>query len=201
MLLLSETNFILDLTFEQASECERLLLLIREQGIKLVIPEYSFAEAEGNITTTMQKRCSTVDAAIGVLRQAGRSAYQNVTMLIHELEQFNVHSFTQEQPTLHNSVYHLMKNTSVIPFSAEIALRAELRGLRQLAPFKPSDRNIYESILHFARLNQTLDVAMLFLTRDKADFDVPYIYEELADLSVELFFSAGDCIRRIHELA
>ncbi len=200
VLLLSETNFILDLTFEQAPECERLLLLSREQGIRLVIPEYSFAEAEGNITMTMQKRCGTIDTAISVLRQAGRSAYRNVTMLIQELEQFNVHSFTQEQPTLHTSVYHLMKNTSVIPFSAEIAARAELRGLRQLAPFKPSDRNIYESLLHFARMNQPPDVAMLFLTRDKADFDLPYIHKELADLSVELLFSAGDCIRRIREL-
>ena len=59
---------------------------------------------------------------------------------------------------------------------------------------------MYESLLHFARLNQTSDAAMLFLTRDKADFDFPYIREELAALSVELLFSAGDCTRRIREL-
>ncbi len=63
--LLTETNFILDISFEQAPECEQLLLLTEEQGIEIIIPEYSFAEAEGNITNTLQKRTSTVDSAIG----------------------------------------------------------------------------------------------------------------------------------------
>jgi hypothetical protein len=51
MLLLTETNFLLDITFEQSPECDRLFLLTREQNIPVVIPEYSFAEAEGNIFT------------------------------------------------------------------------------------------------------------------------------------------------------
>jgi hypothetical protein len=87
-----------------------------------------------------------------------------------------------------------------IPFTADIALRAELRGLRQLAPFKRNDQIIYESILLFARENQTSNLKMLFLTRDKTDFDFPYIHKELSSLSVELFFSAGDCIRYLREL-
>ncbi|MCP4401693.1 MAG: hypothetical protein GY801_30885 [bacterium] len=87
----------------------------------------------------------------------------------------------------------------VIPFSAEISASAELRRLRQLAPFKSSDERIYESILHFARENQAPDVTMLFLTRDRSDFDHPYLHDELSELSVELLFSAGDCIRRIRE--
>lgn len=41
---------------------------------------------------------------------------------------------------------------------------------------------------------------MLFLTRDQNDFNYPYIHEELSSLSVELFFSAGECIRRIRDL-
>ncbi|HIE28857.1 TPA: hypothetical protein EYP66_16400 [Candidatus Poribacteria bacterium] len=48
--------------------------------------------------------------------------------------------------------------------------------------------------------NQAPDLKMLFLTRDKTDFDFPYIRSELAFLSIELFFSAGECIRRIREL-
>jgi len=93
----------------------------------------------------------------------------------------------------------LEEKVSVIPSSGEIAARSELRAVRQLAPFKPADRTIYESILHFVRANQTPDTRKLFLTRDKTDFGLPSIREELAALSVELFFSAGDCIRRIRE--
>jgi len=118
ILLLTETNFILDITFEQSQQCEQLLFLAREHEIQVVIPEYSFAEAEGNIGNTIQKRLSAIDSAI----------------------------------------------------------------------------------LQFARENQAPDLKMLFLTRDKTDFDFPYIRMELASLSVELFFSAGECIRRIREL-
>lgn len=182
--MLSETNFILDLTFEQAPECERLFLLTQEQGIDIIIPEYSFAEAEGNIIHTFQKRCATLDATMSMLQQAGRSAYHAVTGLLEQLEHFKRHSVEQEQPLLHAKVRHLAKITSLIPFSADIAIRAELRGLRQLAPWKPTDLNVYESLLHFVRENQSPDAVMLFLTRDRADFDAPSIHDELASLSV-----------------
>ncbi|MCP4401692.1 MAG: hypothetical protein GY801_30880 [bacterium] len=72
--LLTETNFILDIIFEQSQQCERLLTLALEQRIQFVIPEYSFAEAEGNIGNTLQKRASTIDAAVSALKQAERSA-------------------------------------------------------------------------------------------------------------------------------
>ncbi|MBM3237417.1 hypothetical protein FJZ31_14095 [Candidatus Poribacteria bacterium] len=51
--ILTETNFILDITFEQSQQCEQLLFLAREQEVQVVIPEYSFAEAEGNIRNTI----------------------------------------------------------------------------------------------------------------------------------------------------
>ena len=200
MLLLSETNFILDITFEQSPECARLVTMTEEQGIDMVIPEYSFAEAEGNITNTLQKRCLTIDAMVGVLRQSARSRYQKVSGLISELEQWKTYSLGEELAALHARMDALENIVRVIPFSGDIAAQAELRGLRQLAPGKASDRNVYESLLHFARLNQSPDAAMLFLTRDKSDFDFSYIREELAALSVELLFSAGDGIRRIREI-
>lgn len=89
---------------------------------------------------------------------------------------------------------------SIIPFTSEIGVRAEVRELRQLPPFKSSDRRIYESILHFAEKNHAPDVTMLLLTRDRNDFDYPSIHQELSAYSVELLFSAGDCIKRLREL-
>ena len=125
--LLSETNFILDLTFEQSPECERLFLLTREYKIPVVIPEYSFAEAEGNIAKTLQHRLIGIETAISILKQSARSAYHDVAALITQLHDFKA--------------------------------RSEL-----------------------------------------TDFDFPSLHDELAALSVELLFSAGDCIRRIREL-
>jgi len=200
ILLLAETNFILDLIFEQAPESERLFVLARKHDLQLIVPEYSFAEAEGNIGTTIQKRHASLDTALVALKQSERSAYHDVIPLIQQLEHFKTRSIAEEQPNLHAKIEHLAQIASIIPFSGDIAARAELRGLRRLAPMKASDRNIYESILHFAQANRSPGTQMIFLTRDIGDFDFPYLHQELAELSVELRFSAGDCIRRIREL-
>lgn len=98
ILLLTETNFILDIVFEQSEHCENLLALAKQQGIPVVISEYSFAEAEGNIGNILQKRFVTIDAAIFALKQSARSAYQDVTTLINQLDQFKVQSEQQELP-------------------------------------------------------------------------------------------------------
>lgn len=198
--LLTETNFLLDIIFEQSQECDRLFLLTREHAIPVVIPEYSFAEAEGNIAKTLQLRLTGLDTAISILKQSARSAYHDVAALIGQLRQFKAHSEAEERPFLHDRLTKLEENVSVIPFTADIVVRAELRDLRQLAPFKPSDRRIYESLLYFIATNHTPDTSTIFLTRDQADFDFPYIREELIALGVELFFSAGECIRRIREI-
>ena len=99
--MLTETNFILDITFEQSQQCERLLSFALEQEIPVVVPEYSFAEAEGNIGNTLQKRFAAIDTAIAALKQSARSAYQDVTTLINRLEQFKVQSEEEERPVLH----------------------------------------------------------------------------------------------------
>ena len=200
ILLVTETNFILDITFEQSQQCERLLTFAQDHEISLIIPEYAVAEAEGNIGNTLQKRFDALDSAISALKQSARSAYQKVSPLIEQLEAFKVQSEHEERPLLHTKITMVEEHASIIPFTPEIAIQAELRGLRQLPPFKTSDRCIYESILHFTRENSAPDVIMLFLTRDRNDFDYPTIHQELAAYSAELRFSAGDCIKRLREL-
>ena len=198
--LLTETNFLLDIAFDQSPECKRLFFLAQEQNIPIIVPEYSFAEAEGNIAKTLEQRLAAIDTTIGILKQSARSAYQDVAALLAQLHAFKARSDAEERPLLHLKLAKLEEHVSVIPFSAKIGARAELRGLRQLAPWKPTDRNVYESLLHFVRKNQASEAHTLFLTRDRADFDVPSLHDELAALSVELLFSAGDGIRRIREL-
>ena len=200
ILLITETNFILDIAFEQSEQAERLLTLIQQQNILLVIPEYAFAEAEGNIKNTIQKRIAIVEETIAVLRQADRSTYHDLDELITRLRQFQESSQMQEFPFLHSKMKTLSENAFIIPFTAEISARAELRDLRRPAPQKPTDRRILESVLSFAQTNRSSDLIMLFLTFDKEDFDVFSIRDELAAVDVELFFSAGECVKRIREL-
>ena len=200
IILITETNFILDIAFEQSEQAEQLLTLIQQQNIVLVIPEYAFAEAEGNIKSTIRKRNAIVEQTIAVLRQADRSAYQDLDELITRLQQFQESSQIQEFPFLHSKIKSLSENSFIIPFTADISVKAELRDLKYLAPQKSADRRILESVLFFAQTNRGPDFFMLFLTFDKEDFNVPSIRDELAAVNVELFFSAGECIKRIKEL-
>jgi len=41
---------------------------------------------------------------------------------------------------------------------------------------------------------------MIFLERDKAHFDVSEVKSELADVGVEIYFSAGDVVKHVREL-
>jgi len=200
IILITETNFILDIAFEQSEQAEQLLTLILQQNIVLVIPEYAFAEAEGNIKSTIRKRNAIVEQTIAVLRQADRSAYQDLDELITRLQKFQESSQIQEFPFLHSKIKSLSENSFIIPFTADISVKAELRDLKYLAPQKSADRRIFESVLFFAQTNSDSDFVMLFLTFDKEDFNVPSIRDELAAVNVELFFSAGECIKRIKEL-
>ncbi len=90
ILLLTETNFVLDIVFEQSQQCERLLSFAQEQAIPIILPEYCMAEAEGNIAKTVQRRMSTLNETISVVKQSARSAYQDVTTLLNQLEDFKV---------------------------------------------------------------------------------------------------------------
>jgi hypothetical protein len=86
--LIAETNFVLDIAFEQSDECSRLLDFIRKNSVRLVIPEYALAEAEGSISTKLQNRMNAIDLALTALKQASRSTYNTLDNFIVQLEQY-----------------------------------------------------------------------------------------------------------------
>jgi hypothetical protein len=199
LIVIAETNFILDIVFQQSAQADRLLTLVLEREIPIVAPEYSFAEARGNLVHTMETRVETTESMIRVLRQSDRSAYQqNLDDLMTTLEQFRESSITVEMENSQARIDSLKEQMVQIPFNNEIATRAELRELNRYPPEKPTDKRVYESILMFARENP--GIQMLFLTSDRTDFDLDFIRNELAENGIEIFFSAGDCIRRIREI-
>lgn len=200
LVLIAETNFILDVAFEQSDECKRLLDFIHKSNISLVIPEYSFAESEGSILAKIQNRLSAIESALAALRQASRSDYSDLNDFIIKLQEYKDSIEQNERKLVIQRKNFLEEISIVIPLTSDAMVKSELRSLKRIAPFKQTDRIIYESILEFAKQNQDLNIQILFLTRDKDDFDVSAIREELDALNIEIFFSAGECIKRIKEL-
>jgi hypothetical protein len=86
--LIAETNFVLDIAFEQSEECSRLLDFIRKNGVSLVIPEYALAEADGSILTKIENRLTAIDSALNALKQASRSIYSDLDDFINKLEKY-----------------------------------------------------------------------------------------------------------------
>jgi hypothetical protein len=200
IILIAETNFVIDIALEQSEECKRLIDFLHKHNVDLFIPEYAFAEADGTIYNIIRERSRAINSALNALRQASRSTYHSLDEFIVKLQQYE----DSMKQTEHNSAIEkknsLAETSYTITFSPESMARSEIRRLKNIAPFKPSDRAIYESILEFAGRTRQQDNKMLFLTRDKEDFNFDFIREELASLNIEIFFSAGECIRRIMEL-
>lgn len=151
----------------------------------------------------MQKllnRLKALESALYALRQFSRSAYHDIDSLIRGVEQLIDDVKTTEIPLVVEKISTLRQLATTIPLASEILVRVKLREAKQIPPFKNPDICIYESILKFAAENQGREFNFVFLNRDRKDFDYPQIHAELQALDVELFFSAGDCVRRIREL-
>ena len=200
VIFLGETNFILDVAFQQDANCEYLFRLADEHRMQMVLPEYAVAEAEGTGVQRLLNQLRDLEPALSALRQFRRSAYHEVDDLIRGIEQLAEKVKTIEIPLVVERISNLQQRAAIIPLTPEILLQVELREAKQIPPFKKGDIRIYESILKFAAENQGSGVTLVFLTRDRKDFDHLPIHAELQGVEVELFFSAGDCVRRIREL-
>ena len=200
VMLLGETNFLLDFAFKQDANCEYLVELADKQQVQMAIPEYAFAEAEGAGVQKLLNRLRTLEPALYALRQFSRSAYHDLDDLIRGIEQLMDSVKTTEIPLVVEKISNFRQLATIIPLTPEILVQAKLREAKQIPPFKKSDIRIYETVLKFAAENQGSEFNFMFLTRDRKDFDHPHVHAELQALSVELFFSAGDCVRRIREL-
>jgi len=200
VIFLAETNFILDVALEQDTNCEYLKDLADEEQIQMAIPEYAIAEAEGAGVQKLLNRLKALEPALSALRQFSRSAYHDLDGLIRGVEQVIGNVKTNEIPLVVEKISKIRQLATTIPLTSEILVQVKLREAKQIPPFKKSDICIYESILKFASENKDSGLNFVFLNRDRKDFDYPQIHAELQALGVELFFSAGDCVRRIREL-
>ncbi len=197
----AETNFLFDCAFERDVNAEYLLSLARQKSIQLNIPRFAFAEAEGQSEVIIQRRIENLQLTLSNLRELRRSRHReeemgqligSITALVHQLE-----SEINERKT---AIERIEPSCYVIPYNMEIQARARLRAIARNPPFAENDCVIYESILWFAEQNQDLNLAMLFLTRNRRDFDYPTIHQELGEFGIGLFFEPGECVRRVRQL-
>jgi hypothetical protein len=155
-MLIAESNYVLDVCLTRYHDCQYLLQLAGDGEIELVVPDYALAEVEAKFKALELERIGTIQAAQAVLRtllpDAERERIFAETLETVQRMFVNARSFLDD----------LQRIATRIPFTGEILAAARLRKARRAPPKDVKDLEIYESILAFARLNQSLDVAFIF---------------------------------------
>ncbi|MDJ0677938.1 MAG: PIN domain-containing protein [Calothrix sp. MO_167.B42] len=173
-----ETNFVLELTFEQEQyvSCEQILQLCEAGQAKLIIPAYSLAEPHEKLNRQGNKRRELQKSLNDELRQLSRtSSYtnrinniQDITSLIVQSNEEERHRFTQYRK-------RLLVVGEIVALTANILIEAV--SCEDNYNLKPQDAIVFASII--SHLQQNAPQKSCFLNRNYKDFDSPDIVDEL----------------------
>lgn len=180
-----ETNFILELAFEQeqSESCEKILRFSESKRLKLVIPAYSLAEPHEKLNRQAVNRKKLQDSLNIELRQLSRSkTYNSRIESIRELERLIVESNEEEWQRF------IMYRDRFLNCAEFIALDIDVLQLavyfEELYDLKPQDAIVFASIISHLQINQ-LEQAC-FLNKNTKDFDSPDIVQKLQKLNCRM---------------
>ena len=192
-----ETNFILELAFEQEQqiECELILNLCEMGKINLIIPAYSLAEPheklirQANYRKELQRN---LDKELVQLRRT--KSYSDRVGGIQNIASLLVQSTEEEKERFIKLRARFLNAAEIIPLTIEI--------LREAASFEshydldPQDAIVFASVI--SHLQKNSSVMSCFLNKNIKDFDTPDIEEALKKNNCKMlpkFDSGHDFIR------
>ncbi len=180
-----ETNFILELTFQQEQwvSCEQILELCQTGQSKLIIPAYSLAEPHEKLNRQAKSRRKLKQSLDSELRQLSRTIpYQSRIKSIQGIASLLIQSNAEEQQRFIDCRERLLHTGEIIPLTAAILLEAAAYEV----PYNlgAQDALIYASVI--SHLRQYKPQTACFLNRNSKDFDIPNIVDELQELNCRM---------------
>ncbi|MBE9118574.1 DUF4935 domain-containing protein [Lusitaniella coriacea LEGE 07157] len=173
-----ETNFVLELTFEQeqCASCEQILQLCETEQAKLIIPAYSLAEPHEKLTRQARSRRELQQSLDAELRQLLRTAsYANRIESIQDIASLMVQSNEEERNRFIQYRKRLLKIGEIAALTSEILIEAA--ACETTYALTPQDALVYASVIDHLRRYQPQKAC--FLNRNSKDFDNPDIVDEL----------------------
>jgi predicted nucleic acid-binding protein len=173
-----ETNFVLELVFEQEqrASCEQILTLCESGRAHLIIPAYCLAEPHEKLTRQARSRRELQQNLEAELRQLARTtSYATRIISIQDIASLLVQSNEEEKQRFVHYRDRLSGIAEIIPLTLDI--------LREAATYEspydltPQDALVYTSVI--THLHQNNLSASCFLNRNSKDFDNPDIVDEL----------------------
>jgi hypothetical protein len=118
-----ETNFVLELTFEQeqCSSCEQILKLCEAGEAKLIVPAYSLAEPHEKLSRQARSRRELQQSLDGELRQLLRTApYASRIKSIQDIASLMIQSNEEERHRFIQCRDRLLKVGKTVALNANI---------------------------------------------------------------------------------
>ena len=181
-----ETNFVLELVFEQeqCASCERILELCEENKANLIIPAYSLAEPHEKLIRQANDRRGLQESLDKELRELSRTkSYKNRLDSIEDIKSLIVQSSQEIGENFAKYREHLLKIAEIIPLNADILF--ESASAEENYNLSPQDALVYVSVLKHLQENKPQEAC--FLNRNWKDFKTPDIVDELQSLNCKMF--------------
>jgi predicted nucleic acid-binding protein len=173
-----ETNFVLELAFEQeqCASCEQILQLCETGQAKLIIPAYSLAEPHEKLSRQAKSRRDLQQLLDAELRQLSRTAsYVRRIKSIQDIASLMVQSNEEERQRFVQCRERLFNIGEVIVLTADVLMEAA--SCETTYNLSPQDALVYASVVNHLRSCQPQQAC--FLNRNSKDFDSPDIVDEL----------------------
>jgi predicted nucleic acid-binding protein len=173
-----ETNFVLELVFEQEqhTSCEQILALCGSGRSRLIIPAYCLAEPHEKLTRQAGSRRELQRNLETELRQLARTAsYTARINSIQDIASLLVRTNEEENQRFIRYRDRLLSIAEIIPLTIDVLREAATHE----SPYDltPQDALVYASVI--AHLRQHKPPVSCFLNRNSKDFDNPDIVDEL----------------------
>ncbi len=187
-----ETNFVLELTFEQDQylSCEQILQVCEAGQTNLIIPAYSLAEPHEKLIRQARSRKElqkSLDDELGQLVRTASYAsriknIQDITSLLIQSNEEERHRFIQYRD-------RLLKVGEIVALNANIL--GEAASYETTYDLTPQDALVFASVI--THLRHDLPKQACFLNRNFKDFNSPDIINELRQLNCRIIsrFDSG----------
>ncbi|MFB2981009.1 PIN domain-containing protein [Microseira sp. BLCC-F43] len=187
-----ETNFVLELTFEQeqCASCEQILQLCEAGQAKLIVPAYSLAEPHEKLSRQARRRRELQQLLDAELRQLSRTAsYVSRIKSIQDIATLIVQSNEEERHRFIQCRERLLNIGEIVALNANILIEAA--SYETTYDLTPQDALVYASVIGHLRHDQPQQAC--FLNRNSKDFDSPDIIDELRQFNCRMIprFDSG----------
>ena len=199
MIVYVESNFVLELALlqEEHQSCECIVSLAESRAIDLAIPAFSLLEPYGVWRRRTWERAELHKRLIQEMGQLARTeTFAKTVEELRDPASILVQSGDEYKCRLDLTVRRILDCAVVIPLRGE-TLRDAIQFQGSL-DFSPQDSAVYASVI--AHLSAASPGTKRFLNRDRKNFSIPDIREELGQYDCRLITRFADGLRYINSL-